>query len=149
MTRHLLVISCSKSKDKSSDVLPAIKRYTGAWYGVINKLKRENRYPPNLDIVIISAKYGFLKPNDLIENYDLRMTEKQAKELNHEIISKFKMLSKRSIFNTIYINLGKDYLPAIDGLNNIFQQNSKIKYAKGRVGERKSQMKEFILSLLK
>ncbi len=147
MARHLLVISCSDRKNKGSDVLPAIKRYTGAWYGVINKLKRENRYPSNLDIVIISAKYGFLEPNDPLENYDLRMTEKRAKELNHEIISKFKTLLEREHYNTIYINLGKDYLPAIDGLDNIFPQNSKIIYAKGKVGERKGQMKEFILSL--
>lgn len=147
MTRHLLVISCSERKNKRSGVLPAIKRYTGAWYGVINKLKRENRYPPNLDIVIISAKYGFLDPNDPIENYDLRMTEKRAKELNHDIINKFKTLLEREDYNTIYINLGKDYLPAIAELDNIVPQNSKIIYAKGKVGERKNQMKEFIVSL--
>lgn len=147
--RYLLVISCSKRKNKSENLLPAIERYTGAWYGVINKLKRENRYPPNLDIVIISAKYGFLEPNDPIENYDLRMTEKRAKELNHEIISKFKTLLESTHYNTIYINLGKDYLPAIDGLKDIISQNSKIRYAKGRVGERKSQMKKFILSVEK
>jgi len=141
------VISCSERKNKSENLLPAIERYTGAWYGVINKLKRENRYPPNLDIVIISAKYGFLEPNDPIENYDLRMNEKRAKELNHEVISKFKTLLETKHYNTIFINLGKDYLPSIDGLKDIIPKNSKMIYAKGKVGVRKSQMKKFIVSI--
>lgn len=149
MVKHLLVISCSERKNKSQGAIPAIERYTGAWYGVINKLKRESRYPLNLNIVIISAKYGFLEPDDLIEDYDLRMTEKRAKELNHGIISKFKTLLEGNHYNTIFINLGKDYLPAIDGLEDLIPRNSRIIYAKGRLGERKSQLKEFIVSIEK
>ncbi len=144
-TRHLLVISCSERKNKSKNLIPAIERYTGQWYGVINKLKRENKYPINLDVVIISSKYGFLKPDDPIEDYDLRMDEKRAKELNPQIMGKFKMLLESKYYNTIFINLGRDYSPAIDGLKDIIPRNSKTIYAKGKVGERKSQMKKIIL----
>lgn len=130
-------------------LLPAIERYTGAWYEVISKLKKENKFPLNLEIVIISAKYGFLKSTDLIEDYDLEMNEKRAKRLNFEILGKFKLLLEKKHYDTVFINLGKDYLPAIHGLENIIRQNTQVIYAKGRLGERKSQMKNWTLSLEK
>jgi len=84
--KFLLVISCSDKKNKSREPLPAIERYTGAWYGVINKLKRGSMFPQNLDIVIISAKYGLLMSNELIEYYDLTMIKERAQRLNSEIL---------------------------------------------------------------
>jgi len=84
--RFLLIISCSGRKDKTEGRISAIDRYDGVYYKVIKKLRREDKLPENLDIVIISAKYGFLKPDDLIENYDMRMDEERAKRLNSCIV---------------------------------------------------------------
>ena len=75
------------------------------------------------------------------------MDEERAKTLNYKILGKFRSLLEKMHYNTIFINLGKDYLPAIHGLENIIQQDTKVIYAKGRVGERKGQMKNWILSL--
>jgi len=149
VTKNLLIVSCSESKDKSSQPIPAIQRYTGPCYKVINKLRKENKFPSNLEIGIISAKYGFLKATDLIEYYDLRMSEKRAKELNREILKKLESLLEEGYFHTIFINLGKDYLPAINGFQNIISQNTKVIFAKGKIGQRLSQMKSWILSLEK
>jgi len=148
MRKYLLIISCSNRKNKDAGFLPAIERYTGAWYGVINKLKRERKFPVNLEIVIISAKYGFLKSNDLIEYYNLRMTQNQAKELNSIIINNFKSLFEERHYCEIFVNLGNDYIPAIKGLEKIVPQETKLLYAKGKVGERKSQMKKWILTII-
>jgi len=147
--RHLLVISCSKKKNRSETPLPAIERYTGAWYQVINKIKRENRWPKNLDMAIISAKYGFLKPNDIIEYYDLPMDKRRAQEINQEILIKFRSFSKNIRYDSVFINLGKNYLLAVKGIEDVIPRDAKIIYAQGRVGERKSRMKEWILSLEK
>jgi len=102
----------------------------------------------NLEIVIISAKYGFLKSNDLIEYYNLRMTQNQAKELNSIIINNFKSLFEERHYCEIFVNLGNDYIPAIKGLEKIVPQETKLLYAKGKVGERKSQMKKWILTII-
>jgi len=147
MKKYLLVISCSDKKNKSAGFLPAINRYTGAWYEVIGKLRREKRLPRSLNIVIISARYGFLKSNDLIEYYDLKMTVERAEKLNPKILESFKSLVRHNHYDSIFINLGNDYIPAIEGLEHIIPQETKLYFAKGRVGERKSQMKEWILSL--
>lgn len=124
-----------------------MERYTGAWYGVINKLKKENKLPQNLDTVIISAKYGFLKSDEIIEYYNLRMTKERAEELNQEILSKFRSFLDNRHYEVVFINLGSDYMPAINGVEDVIPRDTKIEYAKGRVGERKSQMKKWILSL--
>ena len=146
MKKRLLVISCSKRKSRAGGLLPAIERYTGAWYGVINKLRREDELPQNLDIVIISARYGFLRASKLIEYYNLRMTEERAKELNPQIINGFRSLLNDNHYEAVFINLGKDYMPAIKGFDKILPPDTKVYHAKGRVGERKSQMKKWILS---
>lgn len=145
MKKYLLVISCSNKKRRNSGLLPAIERYTGAWYGVINKLRRLDKLPQNLDIVIISAKYGFLGSSELIEYYDVRMTKDRAEELNPTILQKFKSFLSDKRYEAVFINLGKDYMPAIEGVEHIVPQDS-IYYARGRVGERKSQMRKWILS---
>ena len=147
MKKYLLIISCSDRKNRTDGLLPAMKRYIGAWYEVIEKLRREDRLPQNLDTVIISAKYGFLKSNDLIKYYDLRMTEDRAEELNPKILDDFKSLLSNNRYEAIFINLGNDYMPAIKGLEHIISQDTKLNFAEGRVGERKSQMKKWILSL--
>lgn len=147
MKKHLLVISCSQKKNKSKGLLPAMERYTGAWYGVINKLKRENKFPSNLDVVIISAKYGFLRSNDMIEYYNLRMNKTMARELNNEIIKEFKKLFEHEHYESIFINLGKDYLLAIEGLQRLVPNNTNMIFTEGPLGVRKGEMKKWILSL--
>jgi len=141
------VISCSESKNRVEGLLPAIERYTGAWYQVINKIKGEKRFPKDLDIVIISAKYGFLRPSAPIEYYDLRMNERRAQEMNREILNKFRSLFKNIRYDSVFVNLGKNYLSAVKGIEDVIPEGAKIVYARGRVGERKSQMKGWILSV--
>lgn len=146
--RYLLVISCSERKNKSKGLLPAMERYTGprVGYDTIYKLKREKKLPSNLNIVIISAKYGFLKPNDPTEDYDLRMNKKIAEELNCEILSKFRLLLKNRHYDEICIRMSKDHLPAIKGLDSIIPTNTKVIYLDGSL-KAKGQMKNWILSL--
>lgn len=92
MKKRLIIISCSDKKNTQPGLLPAIQRYKGAWYGVINKLNREGDLPENLDVFIISAKYGLINSEMLIENYEQKMDYKRARELNKPIISKLKII---------------------------------------------------------
>lgn len=60
--KYLLILSCSKTK-KNIDRTPAIELYDGMYYKVLKK-----NYPTNanLDILILSAKYGLIESNELI-----------------------------------------------------------------------------------
>lgn len=93
-----------------------------------------------LDMRIISAKFGLISPKKEIPNYDKRMDEKTAKKMKKEIKKKLKKISSESDYADILVVLGKDYLKAIEGIDEIFK-NTGIKYADGRIGEKNRTLK--------
>ena len=147
MKKHLIIISCSDKKNIQPGLLPAIQRYKGAWYGVINKLKREGNLPDNLDILIISAKYDLINSDMQIEYYDQKMDYTRARELNETILRKLENIISKASYESILINLGSTYMAAISGLERIVPNTIKTLLLKGRIGERKRDMKEWILSI--
>ena len=105
--RFLLIMGCSQKKNPSIGSMKAIDRYTGLFFKV---LKKNNPELKNLDIIIISAKYGFLLPETQIENYDMKMTNKRAFELRNEITPKFYEFFKDRNYDEVFINLGKYFM---------------------------------------
>ncbi len=145
MSQYLLIIGCSQKKDPSQTPMKALNRYNGVNFKVIKKFKRERKLPENLDIVIISAKYGFLRADDYIDDYDLRMTKKRAQELHPAILNELEELISNNTYKEIFINLGKDYLPAIEGFNTCAA--CPVLYAQGRIGEKLRDMKKWIIRI--
>ena len=86
MNKFLLIMGCSQKKNPSIEPMKAIDKYTGLFFKV---LKKNNSELKDLDVIIISAKYGFLLPGTLIENYDMKMSNKRAFELRDEITNEF------------------------------------------------------------
>lgn len=142
MAWYLLVLGCSQKKDTSPYSMKSLDRYDGVNFKVLKKMQRERTLPDNMDIVIISAKYGFLKADTPIDNYDMRMTPQRAQELRPSIIENMKLLISEKKYEEIFINLGKDYLPAIEGLEDIV--TCPLVYARGRIGEKMRDMKKWI-----
>jgi len=59
--KYLLIIPCSKRKTAPPRVkVSAINLYDGPFYRIIRKAFRESGKPDNLDIMILSAKYGLI-----------------------------------------------------------------------------------------
>ena len=112
---------------------------------MIKKFQRDRKLPDNLDIIIISAKYGFLKADRKIDDYDMRMTKKRAQELHPRIVHEMKEFISHKEYKEVFINLGKDYLPAIEGIENL--TNCPIVYAPGRIGEKMSALKKWLIKI--
>lgn len=147
MSEYLLILSCSNQKVRNNGLIPAIDLYNGVNYKVIHKLKKENKLPNNLDIIIISAKYGFLKSNDLIEYYDQPMTKERALKLRLKILKELKKNLKGKIYAEIFINLGKTYLLAIKGFEEFMSKQTRIIYAEGKIGQKVKEMKNWLLKI--
>lgn len=145
MTSYCLIISCSKSKNKFLDEGRAIDIYTGINYKTIKKLGRENKLPKNLDILIISAKYGLINSNTIIRRYELKMTKNIALKLQSETIHKLKELFSKKQYDEIFVNLGREYMFSIKGFEQFLLNDTKIIYAKGGIGQRLSQMRIWLL----
>ena len=139
---YLLILGCSQKKDPSPHPVKALDRYDGVNFKVIKKFRRDRKLPENLDIIIISAKYGFLKSDEKIDDYNQRMTKERAQELHPIIIHELKEFTSNRQYKEIFINLGKDYMPAIKGIENL--TNCPILYAQGRIGEKMSALKKWL-----
>lgn len=140
----LLIISCSQKKVTNPNLLPAIERYDGPSYKVLRKIMNRSDYNNSLDIAIISAKYGLLNPNEMIRDYDLKMNAKIAATIQKKVVSALRKQILKKKYENIFINMGENYMLAIDGFDKNMQSKPKIEYAKGKIGERLSKMKKWL-----
>jgi len=113
----LLIQSCSATKESVDTPVPALDLYDGYFFRIIKKAVRANRFQPGLDIIIISAKHGVVEPDDHIGYYDQEMDTERANELNDEIIDAIARKVVEHEYATVWVNLGKDYMPAVDGVD--------------------------------
>ena len=142
--KNLLLISCSQRKRQDAELLPAIDRYDGPAYRCLRKMIRDETYPVDeIGCLIVSAKYGLITAQACIENYDQRMTPNRAVELREQIQSQLSRYLTRRI-EQVFINLGKDYMLALEGFN--WGLHSTLE-ASGGIGTRTSQMKHWILQV--
>ena len=117
----LLIISCSKKKAEElhKGKMKAENAYIGPMYQVINKAKREGRWGDKIFLGIVSAKYGFLRSNDKIEYYDLRMTKELAEKHNPSVLSQILKWHQEEKFDVIHVLMGMDYIKTVEGLEKM------------------------------
>lgn len=147
MPRRLLILSCSNRKRQDLALLPAMERYDGGAYRTIRKLLRESTWPDDVDLLILSAKFGLLKAIDAIPYYDFRMTEALAAEMNSGVLGKLENEISDCPPSEVYMDLGALYLPAVHGLDCLLSSRFiPLRRASGRIGERLRRLKEWIVS---
>lgn len=142
--KNLLIISCSKRKKKVRGKVKAWDLYDGVIFRVLKKIERENGLPKNLDILILSAKYGFIKPSDLIRYYDYRLNSTSNKR---SFLMGLKEHIKNDTISNVFVCLGKDYLKVLEGLETIFPNGTKFTYVSGGIGLKMSFLKNWVLKL--
>jgi cytoplasmic iron level regulating protein YaaA (DUF328/UPF0246 family) len=114
----LLVQSCSATKEPVETPVPALDLYDGYFFRIIKKTLRTNRFQPGIDIIIISAEHGVIEPEDEIGYYDRQMSIERAEALNNDVVTAIARKVDETKYDSIWINLGKDYLPAVDGVED-------------------------------
>lgn len=114
----LLVQSCSATKERVDTPVPALDLYDGYFFRIIKKALRTGRFRSGIDIMIISAEHGVVEPDQKIGYYDRRMDTERADALNDEVVSAIASKVNSSEYDKIWVNLGEDYLPAINGIES-------------------------------
>lgn len=109
--RDLLVLGCSSQKTSAPEATPALYRYDGPFYQDFRKHLRERVWPRQLDVAVLSAKFGLIGMLTEIEDYDQRMTPERAAVLAPEISNRVSEWTKS--YSRIKLCLGRDYLPAL------------------------------------
>jgi len=139
--RRLLIISCSTRKRSIAGLVRAWELYDGVAFRVLKRLERDGLFPDNVDVLILSALYGLIKPDDLIEFYDQRMTKEIALKQAPGNIAKLRNAVEHNRYRSIFINAGQNYLIALQPLEDWLPPAAQLFIAKGRIGQRLKQMK--------
>jgi cytoplasmic iron level regulating protein YaaA (DUF328/UPF0246 family) len=142
-SKRLLILACSQRKRRDAGLLPAVARYDGGSYRVLRKAKRDGLWPENLDVLILSAKYGLIEASTSIADYEQRMTQQRAKELKTQVTDVLRVYAQKN-YDEVYVDVGQDYWPAIEELADVFGDFSVI-YAQGRIGQRLGSLKNWIV----
>jgi hypothetical protein len=146
---YLLLISCSGTKKSNAWAIPAIERYEGTTYKVIQKARREGYWPEQTDLFIISARYGLIAEHTLIEDYDQKMNQARALELQAEVSQAFDALLRAKPYTQIFVNMGKVYTQSIASSSEFCKalQEGRLQEAAGGIGERLRQTKLWLLKI--
>jgi hypothetical protein len=135
----LLIMSCSKTK-KHLENVPAIELYDGQAYRVIRK-----RSPENLEILIISAKYGIIRSTDIVSYYDQVMTVTEAVKMKEHVEKVIRKTVWKRNSMRIFITLGFPYNLAVsEELIDFLDEGFNLQVASGPIGKRLHQLKEWL-----
>ena len=107
--RILLIQSCSSKKSECAAQVQDF--FKGQLFGMLKKLAIEKE----LDWVVLSGKYGLLKPTDVVEPYDSKIENKKDIERIKVIaLPVFEKLIKN--YDNIIVLMGENYRAVIESL---------------------------------
>jgi hypothetical protein len=143
-----LLLACSKRKCPVVGRVPALELYDGGPYRVVRKLRRERGLPANLHILILSARYGLIGAEDLIETYDQLMDETRAQELSASVGVQLDERLLAIAPTQLFVDLGRTYRLAIasSGEYRRLLQRGAVDAAEGPPGVRLGQLRTWLLA---
>lgn len=140
--KKLLVVSCSERKKVELNRMPAIEMYDGPMFRMIRKHKPF--FYNGIDLLIVSAKYGLMKPSLQILNYDKRLSKEQIPELRKQTLARLEKFTSNENYKEVRLSMGKDYLSLFDGINNVFSPKCTIKITTGKIGQKLHKTKKWL-----
>ncbi len=140
---NLLILGCSDRKRECYGSAPALEVYDGPNFQTLRKYFRENGWPPGLIIKIISAKYKIIDATTIIEPYDERLDKETAKKMRNRVRYHLKKIEHPK---SVFVNMGKNYLPAISCIKSLYNPD-RIEYAKGGYVQKRKELKQWLEGL--
>jgi hypothetical protein len=111
-SRGLLILSCSATKHPSAGPAPAWSLYDGILFRVCKRLQHVDAMP-DVGIRILSARYGLLRPTDLIEPYDVRMDRERAEHMKWLLNCAAPLAVYEEDAGEVYLAMGRTYRLAL------------------------------------
>lgn len=140
----LLVVSCSKKKIKVETPTPAIYVYDGPVYKTLRKMGLDFKNENGLDILILSAKHGFIEPMTEITYYDQIMTKDSAEKMRPMLEKQLLDFLSRKEYSEIAVNLGKPYMLAFQKMIPYLSEETKMEFFDGPIGKKLHKTKKWV-----
>ena len=142
---RLLILSCSQRKRSTQGLLPALQRYNGPAYRVMNKFTRVHPSEARLlDVYILSAEFGLISAGEPIPNYDRRMTPQRVKELQSHILPELKQVLSGRQYDELFISMGKAYRQVLVGYKLLIPADFKVIVSKGAMGRKLAELRNWL-----
>jgi len=136
---RLLILACSQKKRNSPGLLPAIERYDGPSFRLLRRFQRECPYRSDeVNIYILSAKFGLISARTDIPLYDQYMTPRRALELKPAVEMQLKSVMEQREYTEALVSLGKNYQLALPAFDKVNLDRTKINFASGSQGRKLS-----------
>ncbi|GAB4323308.1 MAG: hypothetical protein Kow0091_30650 [Geminocystis sp.] len=143
--KDLLIINCSKSKNKDLESLAAIDRYNGVAFRVLRKFLKEQT-SDNLGIFILSAKFGLISSDYLIYDYEQKLTKKRSQELQPIVNQQFCELLQSNLYKRCLLCMSQNYLQVFRNYQNNIPQDLTLTVASGTIGRQLSVLYQWLYS---
>jgi hypothetical protein len=144
----LLLIACSQRKAAGVERGRAWEVYDGQLFRVLKNLRRKHPWgDEELPILIVSARYGVVRPDRTIATYDERLTSMAASRESNRWADQLKRAVSGARYRAVHVNLGRLYLAALPDLADMFP-GTPIDYATGGIGVRNAQTRRWVLRQL-
>ena len=148
MERRLLIISCSKSKKKEPkyEKIPAIERYTGKIFTLITDLIKDEHFPEDLDIRILTKfeEYPLINLKFGMIWYEIEMDDAIANKLKPLVIKELKTIIENNNYKEVTFNLGPNFTIIVEGIENELDKSIEIIKMYGNYDERIKKLKEWL-----
>lgn len=142
---RLLILSCSKTKRSDQGLLPALKRYDGPPFRVMNKFIRVCSSQVQLpDIYILSAQFELISADKPIPYYNHRITPQRVEELQQPTLSELKQILNGKQYQEFFISMGKDYLRVLDGYKSLTSIDLDVTISQGSMGCKLTELRNWL-----
>jgi hypothetical protein len=145
--QRLVLMACCATKKKGMGMGPAIEVYTGVFFQTLKNKLKEGAMP---NLRILSAKYGFIAPDQKIEVYDQVMDKSSADGfmLDDKLVEGFPSNIKDVLIvgSDQYQRVMKAAIEDLIKAGKI-DKDASINVTKGGIGEQRAQLGRYLASL--
>jgi hypothetical protein len=130
----------------TNDRVSALDLYDGVAFRLVKKMQKCGDFPDNLDIFIVSAKYGLIHASQKITFYEQKMTVKTAQHQAKQNCGILLEVLSSKQYSEIFANLGFIYLQALQPVSNWLTDDILFTVPKGKIGQKLQKMKCWLQS---
>ena len=135
MNGRLLLLSCSRQKRSGRADLAALDRYDSPAFRVLRRYLRSG--PPDAPMIrVLSAKYGLISADTVIDDYDVVMTRARAGELRPIVLPILEAEIEATRPSKVFVHLPAVYRLALAGFEKSLPESSTLEDATGPPGRK-------------
>ena len=147
-SKRLVIMPCCDMK--GAEKAPAMELYKGVFFQTFRSNAQEGGRP---NVVILSAKHGFIAPTKEIEPYDQMMTSSRSDEMLVDLPGLISNLQIPEGIEDVLIVGGKDYQRVMKAAvaelqkDGTISENASVNATSGGIGDQRKQLGEYLRSI--